>query len=491
MRALRIAPVLLSLAACFTSTADLAPKTQAQCAAELGVAAKACGNRCVTTLDPATGCAEAGCHPCPSGPAGEPATCGAGGACSHASAAPTDPDPTGTVDPTPPGTLDPTPPGTLDPEPPSTTVPACAPPAAMCGGACVSVLTDTSHCGACDHVCGSGETCSGGLCSAALVTQGTATISPRSLVCREYGWLAFLDASSRAWMHGSMSSTDNYWRFVGYEGPYGPTARMAAQDQGGAPYVYVTGRVDGGTHGAVHEYVSALGFVDPIVTTATDTFSGLDVTDRWAYYTKADDASSSISWVERWWWDDSAHHSSDPRLAGSVDLTGTHPELAPFSAVATTWDSGTGAWHVFALGGKVIAHLREVATEKVEQAPIVLPAPADRLAATSTSAGVLLYVADSATGRVWRVEPGGAVRLLAGPSAAAPGHLELIADPHGAYWTDAAAHAVMEYREADGVVFALAGPTTARQPWGLCRGPWSGYLSWSDANDDVVRGVPR
>jgi hypothetical protein len=43
----------------------------------------------------------------------------------------------------------------------------CGAPATACGGACVRLDGDSSHCGACDRACAAGEVCSGGACTAA------------------------------------------------------------------------------------------------------------------------------------------------------------------------------------------------------------------------------------------------------------------------------------------------------------------------------------
>ncbi|QSQ11855.1 DUF4215 domain-containing protein [Myxococcus landrumensis] len=44
-------------------------------------------------------------------------------------------------------------------------MPACLPPRLMCGGACVDVLSNNSHCGACGNACGAGKTCTVGVCT--------------------------------------------------------------------------------------------------------------------------------------------------------------------------------------------------------------------------------------------------------------------------------------------------------------------------------------
>jgi hypothetical protein len=41
---------------------------------------------------------------------------------------------------------------------------SCAPPAAECNGACVSLASDGANCGACGHACGAGQLCSNGFC---------------------------------------------------------------------------------------------------------------------------------------------------------------------------------------------------------------------------------------------------------------------------------------------------------------------------------------
>lgn len=51
---------------------------------------------------------------------------------------------------------------------------SCAPPATMCGSACVDVAHDPDHCGACGNICGLGEICNGGLCSFACIGDATA-----------------------------------------------------------------------------------------------------------------------------------------------------------------------------------------------------------------------------------------------------------------------------------------------------------------------------
>jgi outer membrane protein assembly factor BamB len=51
---------------------------------------------------------------------------------------------------------------------------SCAPPASMCGSACVDLLHSPDHCGACGNVCGLGEICNGGLCNFACIGGATA-----------------------------------------------------------------------------------------------------------------------------------------------------------------------------------------------------------------------------------------------------------------------------------------------------------------------------
>jgi hypothetical protein len=41
----------------------------------------------------------------------------------------------------------------------------CAAGQQSCGGKCATVATDNANCGACGHVCGAGQTCSGGVCA--------------------------------------------------------------------------------------------------------------------------------------------------------------------------------------------------------------------------------------------------------------------------------------------------------------------------------------
>jgi hypothetical protein len=90
MRALRLAPLLLALAACTVDTASLKPRSDAECAA---LGQKVCGNRCMPiTLE--NGCGEPGCHACPAPPGGfesycdggAPSTCATRGICPAGSA---------------------------------------------------------------------------------------------------------------------------------------------------------------------------------------------------------------------------------------------------------------------------------------------------------------------------------------------------------------------------------------------------------------------
>jgi lysophospholipase L1-like esterase len=58
---------------------------------------------------------------------------------------------------------------TNDPEQPS----ACSDGYVECAEECVDLLTNPGHCGVCDVVCGSGQTCSNGMCNAVTSTGGT------------------------------------------------------------------------------------------------------------------------------------------------------------------------------------------------------------------------------------------------------------------------------------------------------------------------------
>ncbi len=72
MRALRVAPLLLALSACVVNTDELEPKSSAECLAQ---GLKACGFKCVPMDDPATGCGDVSCAPCPGGGAHTVAYC--------------------------------------------------------------------------------------------------------------------------------------------------------------------------------------------------------------------------------------------------------------------------------------------------------------------------------------------------------------------------------------------------------------------------------
>jgi len=141
-RHLPLAIALLSLAACVVKTDELKPKTAAECEA---LGEKACGYKCVAVDDPATGCGEARCTPCPAnGPANTVAACDdSTDACTY----------------------------------------ACAQGWGDCSGGTdgceTNVLDDPYNCGACGRVCPG--SCALGAC-APLVQLDTTGFEPRGMV---------------------------------------------------------------------------------------------------------------------------------------------------------------------------------------------------------------------------------------------------------------------------------------------------------------------
>jgi hypothetical protein len=463
MRLRHLAPALaFALAACTVETSSLKPRTDAECSAK-DPATKACGYKCVSLSDPATGCGSAGsCQPCPRGPNGEAAICDGGGACAFGPAT------------------------------------SCAGGAQLCGGECANLQTSDRHCGACDHACATGATCSSGVCSADTIVQAAATSSPRDIDCHEYGYVTFLDAQAMAWIEDVSAAPTDFFAVLQYAGPYGVSPRLAAADGSSTPYIYYAGRgtsIDPVTMmavGGVYEYDSWGGWIEFIETTATERFSGLALSDGWVYHANESTTESRVRWVER------SPLSGPTRLFGDLDATGLTTDVGPIVAIATAYDGGTSSFHAFALAGKAVIHLEESPGQPHTPAykdVWSLPAPADRIAATSVSTAgssrIVLYLADSASGRVWRYPDGGAATLISGPSATAPGRLALVADAEGAYWTNASAHTVMEYRESDSAVFALAKSSTTTEPASLCLGPWSGYVAWSDAAANRIYAVRK
>lgn len=428
------AAVLLLLAACQVDTDSLKAKTSDECFAQ---GLKACGYKCVSPADPATGCDDASCQPCPSGPAGEAALCDGTRSCSWVGA----------------GTC-----GSLT----------------ECGPDCVDVRSDDLHCGACDHACSIGASCSSGVCGPALVTQGDPTASPRALTCREYGWLFFLDPASYAWIDADVM-TPAIDPLPSFAGPYGAGARLVATDEA-LPYLYLGGR-DAGA-GAVYEYDSYLGSNVILESGGAEAFTGIAASDLWVYSTKP--AETRLRWVERF----------GAGGFGNDDYLGFDSDVLPLEGVATIWDSTIPAWRVFALAGRSIVTLEEVSGVPTFRNLWRLPFFADRLALAPIPGGVVAYVASSATGELWAFPEDSSAFQIA-PAGNDPGHLDLVADWNGAYWTNLSERLVMEYRAYDGAVFPLATSRTTTAPWGLCLGPWSGYVSWSDAGPGAndVRGV--
>lgn len=131
MRALRLAPLLLAVAACSVDVDSLKPKADAECAA---IGQKACGNRCMP-ITAANGCGNPGCQPCPTPPAGYDAYCSSALTCQTRVACPVDP--------------------------------SYAARFAFCDGPDDTVCDDTEsnvhHCGGCGHDC-LGGTCANYAC---------------------------------------------------------------------------------------------------------------------------------------------------------------------------------------------------------------------------------------------------------------------------------------------------------------------------------------
>jgi hypothetical protein len=144
----RLLPVaVLSLSACLVSTDDLKPRTDADCVAQ-DPSTKACGYKCVSREDPATGCGGSGCAPCDvSGIQHVVPLCDASHSCAF----------------------------------------ACAEGWETCDGSpsdgCETFLwgSDPGNCGACGRACPPGGTCTEGVC-APLVELDVYPSVPRGIL---------------------------------------------------------------------------------------------------------------------------------------------------------------------------------------------------------------------------------------------------------------------------------------------------------------------
>src|SRR5208337_3872196 len=61
---------------------------------------------------------------------------------------------------------------------PGIVVTQCQAGQAMCNGTCVDLQTSSHHCGTCGNVCGSGTSCTNGMCTAQAMPEGGTTGLP-------------------------------------------------------------------------------------------------------------------------------------------------------------------------------------------------------------------------------------------------------------------------------------------------------------------------
>lgn len=397
MRTLRLVPaLLLVLSGCVVNTDELKPKTQADCAYAPGL--KPCGNKCMRTDDPATGCANAGCNACPGVPSGWESYC--------------------------------------DPALLCASRPPCPEGWAYCDGpydgVCDDLLSDGSHCGACGRSC-QGDACSLGECPtpivyASLTSGGTGN-----------AWDLAYDGFSVYWV------IDNY--LSPWNGALVADGVVQAE-WSGRPWRLVAD-ADGIVVASMDASDAIWDVTGPTVTPLTYPAAevmSLSADPSYAYYSTF--GSTALQAVGRY---SGSNWSYD---LGAV-LTATAPVdpvyggddiLAATAAGTLEWvDYGFGADGTYATG---------------LEPPAALTVFTGAVGSAGTPRRIAFWITTG--GRVFRRElPAGPIIPVMGwddSSTITFNYVDIAADADGVYWTDYHHYAVVEWRAAREDVVLLASP---------------------------------
>jgi hypothetical protein len=411
----RLLPAALAaLLACSGNTDDLKPKTAAEC----GMLEKPCGYKCVSVLDPASGCGGSSCEPC-----------------------------TGTLAFCDPSTYACTNSGGL----------VCTGTQADCDGvgACENLATDLANCGACAHPCeGPFAVCVNGICDAAAIgandqVRGVAYVPYEDAIYWLDTGTGTLGRLMRWRSLGGTNTFDTAHRDLPLaEGASGPDPRVgspalqriAANPLSAYPQVYLTGWRSGGNDFTIFRW-------DPTLATPTlvpvtgdtlgtpPTIPGLAAMGPWAAFTRADVSGAA-----------------QPVLAdGTTVLTASTSSNTPLEGI-TAW----GVTAYFGYAGTLASLDLAGNVTVVKNGLAGIPTSAVRVAVDRSGTYPEYAWASENDGSVWRWVQDGAsepVRIHDGNGTYT--QMELAMDRDGVYWVDRGAGEVWEWRR-DGVKFPLA-----------------------------------
>lgn len=437
MRALRLAPaLLLALGACRADTDALKPTTDAECAAR-DPSTKACGYRCVSVNDPATGCAAPDdCAPCPAPVPNTVGACSPAGECAVYCAA-----------------------GWSD----------CNVTGPSSGDGC-EVLTggsDSTHCGSCTRVCPSGV-CTDGACDGVAITT-LSPVTPRDL--EEIGGrLYYVDAGTAnpgSAILGAIWSADTSTTVAGQTGA---ASRWLAAYQAGLLF---SGR--GPSSLGLGTLPTLPGTPTPWnvlpAVSGTDEIAGLAALGAHAFFSA--DEQDGV-----WYFDGAAPHLLQAAAPG-VKGFAAHPA------------SGRVYFGTTANGGEI--RYTEV-TAAGPSTPVVL------WEGTGHPSRIAVFDDPSRTYPVplvfWISEDDGSVRgarsdgafgivTLVEPQSAAPVHADIVADAHGVYWSNWLTGRLQMWRASDDRVLELG---VSHTPFALAvRHP---LVYWTDELRGKILTVP-
>ncbi len=438
----RLLPIaVLSLSACLVSTNDLKPRTNEECAAQ-DPNTKACGYKCVSREDPATGCAASGCTPCSVvGLANAVPACDAYGSCSF----------------------------------------TCVAGYGDCNGGsdgCETFIagTDAANCGACGRACPNGGACTNGACAPLLSLdarpsvplgmlnrQGTLYFvqddpDPNHRALREVvsgkevatglghvRWLAGDPTAARVWATGTRPSVT---------APYGFEHELTAIDVSSVPSLAVN-RYDALHPLSSSEYLDGIAVTskgEVLFTSSLDSnlFVFEELPSATTSYIQLSAASGSPKGIARY-----PAGVSDYYLFGYSDSGGTLGFVA---------DSPP-------LGGEQLA-LRGAGTPS-RLAVWVNP---------GNTSDVLVFWASEDDGSVrWAPWANWASWGYVAPPTGPTSVMDITADADGVYWSNRSTGLVTMWKAATGQVVILA---RSSSPFGIAT--FSSWVYWSDDYDQAI-----
>lgn len=442
MRALRLAPVFLALAACTVETDSLKPKSDAECAAA-DATTKACGYRCVPVDDPKTGCGAVGdCSPCPVNVPNAVAACTAG-ACDVFCAD-----------------------GWSD----------CNSSGATAGDGCETRVAgnDSNHCGSCTRVCPSG-TCEAGACAGVALTT-VSPVTPRGIE-NIGGTIYFVDAGTPGTPAGAVWNADTGARVISQIG--GAATWLAPYGAG----ALVSGSVGDPTAplgvdlalGRISDLTGA-GTLTPIAVaypeSLSDTIAGLltaGSSPQYAFFTAAEQ---------------NVVYYYDGSSTRTLAATPTSPKGLAFEA------SGNRVWFGSSAGG---GELRWVDLGTFSTGTLLSGAGnPTRLAVYDNPSSptfpdpIVFWISeDDGSVRAARADGAGSVATLVAPQGHAAIHADIAADASGVYWSNWWTGRLQMWRASDDRLLELG---MSYAPYAVAvRGS---TVYWTDNLDGAVYTVP-